>query len=163
MSKHLSRALARIAQTADTPDIVAFDVPMLTRIMELVLEDLKTDVELHVVLEKIISAASAKGAPLTMEDYGKIVPSVPKLEKANDSDLNELKQKLVDMGAKYVNLPYRMFEIQRNDWRRIQVLLIKDGFVQVSAKTLVKKGFPYNLNVTGQGNVYGVTVGRQPT
>lgn len=163
MSKHLSRALARLAQTADKPDIVAFDVPMLTRIMELVLEDLKTDVELHVVLEKIISAASVKGAPLTMEDYGKIVPSVPKLEKANDQQFEDLKQKLVDMGVKYVNLPYRMFEIQRNDWRRVQGLLNKEGFVSISAKTMVKKGFPYNLNVTGQGNVYGMTIGRQPT
>lgn len=51
-------------------DHVSFDIPLLIRLFELAREDVKTDADLHVVVEKIISM-QGKGI-LTMDDYEEI-------------------------------------------------------------------------------------------
>ena len=53
-----------------TADHVTFDVPLLIRLFELVREDVRTDADLHVIVEKIISLQN-KGV-LTMDDYQEI-------------------------------------------------------------------------------------------
>ena len=53
-----------------TTDHVTFDIPLLIRLFELVREDVKTDADLHVIVEKIISLQN-KGV-LTMDDYQEI-------------------------------------------------------------------------------------------
>lgn len=55
---------------------VSFTIPLLIRILELVREDIKTDVNLHKVLE-VILAESASGC-LNMDHYEKIAASNPK-------------------------------------------------------------------------------------
>jgi len=50
-------------------DIVKMNVPLLIRIFEYVREDVKTDVELHRVVERIIAQGNKV---LTMADYSKI-------------------------------------------------------------------------------------------
>lgn len=54
----------------DAVDTVTMDVPFLIRIMELARESLKSDVELHVAVEKIISAS--KDGTLDMKSYESI-------------------------------------------------------------------------------------------
>ena len=50
-------------------DIVKMNVPLLIRVFEYVREDVKTDVELHKVVEHIIAQGNRI---LTMADYSKI-------------------------------------------------------------------------------------------
>ncbi len=65
--------LARLEKEADRAanidkiDTVTMDVPLLIRVFELVREDVKTDMDLHNVVEKMLSLKD-KGV-LTMDDY----------------------------------------------------------------------------------------------
>ena len=65
----LLEAVLRVME-ADEVDTITLDVPLLTRIMEVCREDIKSDAELHEFLERII-AESKKGV-MTMENYGNI-------------------------------------------------------------------------------------------
>jgi hypothetical protein len=55
---------------ADKKDIIAFDIPLLIRVFELVREDIKTDVDLHKVVERLIDIRHR--GTLTMDDYNYI-------------------------------------------------------------------------------------------
>ena len=65
--------LARLEKEADRAanidkiDTVTMDVPLLIRVFELVREDVKTDMDLHNLVERLI-ALKEKGV-LTMDDY----------------------------------------------------------------------------------------------
>ena len=59
-------------ESADSVDVISMDVPFLTRILELAREDIKSDVELHQVLTKMIELKN--NGPLTMKDYEQFVP-----------------------------------------------------------------------------------------
>lgn len=54
----------------DRQDFVSFDVPLLIRVFELVREDIKTDKDLHDLVERILSMKN-KGI-LTMDQYEEI-------------------------------------------------------------------------------------------
>ena len=54
----------------DKQDYVSMDIPLLIRLFELVREDVKTDVDLHNVVERIISLKN-KGI-LSMDQYEQI-------------------------------------------------------------------------------------------
>lgn len=68
--------LARLEKEADRAanvdkiDTVTMDIPLLMRVFELVREDVKTDMDLHNVVERMI-ALKDKGV-LTMDDYAAI-------------------------------------------------------------------------------------------
>lgn len=70
-------------ESADSIDIISMDVPFLTRILELAREDIKSDVELHQVLTKMIELKN--NGPLTMQDYEQIV-------KKSDDELESIKK-----------------------------------------------------------------------
>lgn len=53
-------------------DEVTMDIPFLIRLMEYSKEDAQTDMDLHVVAERLIKA-SQSGKKITMADYDKIV------------------------------------------------------------------------------------------
>lgn len=55
---------------ADPVDTVTLDVPLLTRLLELAREDLKSDADLHTVVTKLLDLKN-KGV-LTMADYDQI-------------------------------------------------------------------------------------------
>ena len=55
------------AANVDKVDTVTMDVPLLIRVFELVREDVKTDMDLHNVVERMLSLKD-KGV-LTMDDY----------------------------------------------------------------------------------------------
>lgn len=59
-----------VKENTDPTDHVTLDIPLLIRLFELVREDVKTDVDLHNVVEKMISLKN-KGV-LTMSDYEEI-------------------------------------------------------------------------------------------
>jgi len=55
----------------DKPDVITLDIPLLTRLLELSREDIKSDQELHDLLTNIISFKNT--GTLTMDDYDKII------------------------------------------------------------------------------------------
>jgi len=57
-------------ESVDKKDTVVLDIPLLIRVLELAREDIKTDMDLHRVVEKLISIRN-KGV-LTMDDYNTI-------------------------------------------------------------------------------------------
>lgn len=52
---------------------ICCDVPLLIRLLEFAREEANSDVELHVIAEKMIKE-SAAGEVLTMKHYNKLVP-----------------------------------------------------------------------------------------
>lgn len=58
-------------ESTDSVDVISMDVPFLTRILELAREDIKSDVELHQIITKIIELKNQ--GPLTMDHYDNIV------------------------------------------------------------------------------------------
>lgn len=66
---------------ADTIDKVCLDVPLLIRLLELAREDIKSDAELHVVVERVIELSKTGVEVLGMAQYSKIVrePQTAKL------------------------------------------------------------------------------------
>lgn len=54
-------------ETADKKDRITFDIPLLIRVLELAREDIKSDMDLHRVVERLIGIRN-KGV-LTMDDY----------------------------------------------------------------------------------------------
>ena len=56
-----------ITEKVDKKDVITFDIPLLIRVLEFTREDLKTDVGLHKMVERLIHIRN-KGA-LTMAYY----------------------------------------------------------------------------------------------
>ncbi len=69
--------LSRDSPGEDPIDSVSLDVPTLIRVMELSREEVKSDEELHHVVEKLLRHSKSKsgGAPLNMDDYSLLFPS----------------------------------------------------------------------------------------
>ena len=61
--------------TSDPVDHVTMDIPLLTRVLELAREDIKSDADLHQVLTRIIGIKNQ--GILTMQDYEKIAGPAP--------------------------------------------------------------------------------------
>ena len=70
----------------DKKDTVTLDVPLLIRILELAREEIKGDVELHKVVERILSITNR--GTLTMDDYDDIVKDD---STQKDNDINTMK------------------------------------------------------------------------
>lgn len=69
--KHLEKAADRMQNSnSDPKDVVSMDVPLFIRMLELAREDIKSDAELHHVVERVL-ALKNQGV-LTMKDYDKI-------------------------------------------------------------------------------------------
>lgn len=81
---------------SDPKDHITVDVPLFIRLLELAREDIKTDVELHQVVERTL-AIKDRGT-LTMADYDDIVghtaepTSEPTSAPAQDPDLHEIRR-----------------------------------------------------------------------
>ena len=67
-----------VKESQDSVDTVTLDIPLLTRILELAREDVKSDADLHFVITNIL-AIKNKGV-LTMQDYDKILEKPDQLE-----------------------------------------------------------------------------------
>ena len=75
LEQMLETQLEAEARKRDPVDHISFDVPTLIRVFELVREGIKSDVELHNLVERIV-ALKDKGV-LTMNDYGAIAGGNP--------------------------------------------------------------------------------------
>jgi hypothetical protein len=89
--------LARLEKEADRAanidkiDTVTLDVPLLIRVFELVREDVKTDMDLHNLVERMLSIKD-KGV-LTMDDYETISsaqasPDSGQMPKSTDENID---------------------------------------------------------------------------
>lgn len=92
MENFLFKMLERAAEQTeksqmDPKDVVTMDVPLFIRMLELAREDIKTDQELHNVVERVL-AIKDRGT-LTMNDYNDIVGQQ---EPNTSSDLAELRR-----------------------------------------------------------------------
>ena len=70
------------SEEADKKDTVTMDIPLLIRVLELAREDLKTDMDLHRVVEKLIDIRN-KGT-LTMDDYDTVAHIKEAVEYLNE-------------------------------------------------------------------------------
>lgn len=59
----------RVAASTDTQDMVTMDVPLFIRLLEVAREELKTDAELHNLVERVLQRHRASDSGLTMTDY----------------------------------------------------------------------------------------------
>jgi hypothetical protein len=94
-----------ISEEADKKDTITFDIPLIIRMLELAREDLKSDADLHRVVEKLIEIRN-KGV-LTMDDYDYVANIKEGFEVTDemhdmlDEDLRKwFKQKWVRMDTK---------------------------------------------------------------
>lgn len=76
-----------LEERVDKKDSVTLDIPLLIRIMELAREDIKTDMDLHRVVEKLINIRN-KGM-LTMKDYNYIA-------KIHEEIMSQVSQEVID-------------------------------------------------------------------
>jgi hypothetical protein len=77
------------SEATDKKDTVTFDIPLLIRVLELAREDLKSDMDLHRVVERLIELR--KKGMLTMDDYD----TVANIKEAVEY-LNELSPELLN-------------------------------------------------------------------
>ena len=77
--------------SANPVDVIALDVPLMIRIMEYAREDAKTDMDLHVLAEKMIELCTT-GQHLTMQDYDAIIQQEP--DATNDSDAMNISESI---------------------------------------------------------------------
>ena len=86
VDKYLAALHANVDESSQINklDVVKMDIPFLIRVMEYSKEDAKTDMDLHVATEKMISL-SKEGRTLTMNDYDSIFST--EKEKLDESKL----------------------------------------------------------------------------
>ena len=82
-----AKSTISVKESSDAIDTVTLDIPLLTRVLELAREDVKSDADLHVLLSKIIELKN-KGV-LTMQDYDAIVRK-PSQESAELESIKKL-------------------------------------------------------------------------
>lgn len=75
LETQLESEVRKLEKTKDPVDYVSFDIPLLIRVFELVREGIKSDVELHILVERIVSLKNQ--GILTMSDYKAISGSNP--------------------------------------------------------------------------------------
>ena len=66
--------------TEDSEDVIKFNIPLMLKLLEWAREESSKDMELHIVVEKMIEL-SEDGDTLTMEEYPEIVCMDPELYK----------------------------------------------------------------------------------
>ncbi len=83
-----------VYEAKDKTDTVTLNIPLVIRMLELAREDIKSDADLHKVIEKLISIRD-KGT-LTMDDYEFVsnIKEVYQLPTATQSDHDHVKQHL---------------------------------------------------------------------
>lgn len=78
-AEHLSE---EITEAVDKKDTVTVDIPLLIRLLEHAREDIKSDADLHRVVEKLISIRN--NGVLTMADYDTVVSIKEEVEQFNE-------------------------------------------------------------------------------
>ena len=71
MGQFLKWKRDHMSEAVDRKDTITFDIPLLIRVLEFAREDLKSDILLHKMVERLISIRGR--GTLTMNEYGKII------------------------------------------------------------------------------------------
>lgn len=71
MGQFLKWKRDHMSEAVDKKDTITFDIPLLIRVLEFAREDLKSDILLHKMVERLLNIRG-KGT-LTMNEYGKII------------------------------------------------------------------------------------------
>ena len=133
-----------IAEATDKKDRVTLDIPLLIRVLELAREDIKTDMDLHRVVEKLIQIRN-KGV-LTMKDYNTIahikenhiaIAMGKMLDDEGGMVLTQLEQleRAIAMIRSYVGKDY---EKQLPAWVQAKVTLATD-YIDTVGNYLISK------------------------
>lgn len=99
---------------SDPIDTVSMDIPLLTRIMELMREETKTDADLHHVLEKMIELSKQKDGALSMDEYARIEQALGNRKGMNESRRANPNLYLFTDGTQYFDLDKIMLEAIRD-------------------------------------------------
>lgn len=78
------------SRESDPIDAITMDVPLLIRIMELSREELKTDQQLHNVVERIVSLKDA--GTLTMDHYDQIASNAITNSQMKSNELESIRR-----------------------------------------------------------------------
>jgi hypothetical protein len=70
-SSLVNPAKPKLKETQDPVDTVTMDVPLLTKILELAREDIKSDTELHDLVSKLVEMKNQ--GTLTMDQYDQLI------------------------------------------------------------------------------------------
>lgn len=102
-----AHAVRPIKEEADEKDTVTMDIPLLIRVLEYAREDAKTDMDLHKVVENLISMRGE--GTLSMDMYNKIVAIKEAIEEADEAKYGEKYQAAVKrVGQKAAQKPVDM-------------------------------------------------------
>jgi hypothetical protein len=77
-----------VKESQDAVDTVTLDIPLLTRLLELAREDLKSDIDLHFILTNILTIKNQ--GVLTMQDYEKILQKPSQTGEAELESIRKL-------------------------------------------------------------------------
>lgn len=129
-----------MSEAVDKKDTITFDIPLLIRVLEFAREDLKSDVNLHKMVERLISMRG-KGT-LTMNQYGVIVK-----EEIESERLDEIS---VELQHRY----FKAAHAQKYD---------KTGTTPKATKQKRSKGMDKVVSRTLKRNVIGLPKGVDPS
>lgn len=124
-----------LVEAVDEKDTITFDIPLLIRILELVREDIKSDPDLHRVVEKLIAIRNQ--GVLTMDDYDFVSKLKEEVEELAGVALNEVDMEKISPAAQAhvtrgrvakVNVGYG--KPQSDTTRRVQKKPVKQGFLK---------------------------------
>jgi hypothetical protein len=129
-----------MTEAVDKKDTITFDIPLLIRVLEFAREDLKSDINLHKMVERLLSIRG-RGV-LTMNEYGRIIK-----EEVESERLDEIS---VELQHRY----FKAAHAQKYD---------KTGTTPKATKQKRSKGMDKVVSRTLKRNVIGLPKGVDPS
>ena len=140
-----------VSEETDEKDMVCFDIPLLIRVLEYTREDMKTDIELHNMVERLINMRN--NVPLDMTHYDDITSKLVKenhiaiamgkmLDDEGSMVLSQLEQieRAIRMVRSYIGKDY---EKQLPAWVQAKITISSD-YIDTVATYLTSKNEKVN-------------------
>lgn len=154
-AEHLSE---EITEAVDKKDTVTVDIPLLIRLLEHAREDIKSDADLHRVVEKLISIRN--NGVLTMADYDTVVSIKEEVEQIQEiGDTEKGKETLKDYKQKAtLDKTYTMMRPSAPDALNDRKWKNRNFGIARAKKRLGEDGIAVAgpTNTTGSGAVAGM-------
>ena len=152
-NEYLNWRRSHVTEETDQKDMVCFDIPLLIRVLEFTREEMKTDIELHNMVERLINMRETY--PLTMTEYDSITQKLVKenhiaiamgkmLDDEGSMVLNQLDEieRCAGMIRKYIGKDY---EKQLPAWVQAKITIASD-YISTVGNYLVSKNEKVNEN-----------------
>ena len=159
-----------ILEATDEKDMVCFDIPLLIRVLEFTREDMKTDVELHNMVERLISMRETY--PLTMTHYDSITQKLVKenhvaiamgkmLDDESGMVLSQLEQleRAIGMIRSHIGNDY---EKQLPAWVQAKITLATD-YVDTVGNYIISKNEKVNEETIEEGRMKDIATNASET